>query len=117
MIHADSKALYAEACAATTAVERFFRVGPKDFTNWLAFGEQIAANGVLNRVAANDFPMSKGERMLCLTMVAKADFGHVAAQAEPDVWGRGGFWSMDRINGVLALRIIADGVWSLDGAD
>lgn len=117
MIHANSKALYAEACAATTAVERFFRVGPEDFTNWLAFGEQIAANGVLDRVAANDFPMSKGERMLCLTMVAKADFGHVAAQAEPDVWGRGGFWSMDRINGVLALRIIADGVWSLDGAD
>ncbi|MDF1736622.1 MAG: hypothetical protein P1U37_15125 [Minwuia sp.] len=117
MIHADSKALYAAACAATTAVERFFQVSPDDFTNWLAFGERIAANGVLERVAANDFPMSKGERMLCLTMVAKADFGHVAALAEADVWGRGGFWSMDRVNGVLALRIIADGVWPLEDRD
>ncbi|WP_417515628.1 hypothetical protein [Minwuia sp.] len=106
-----TQSLYAEACAATTAVQRFFRIAPDAFTDWLTFGEQIAANGVLKRVAENDFPMSKGERMLCLTMVAKADYGHIAAQAEPNVWGQGGFWSMDRVNGPLALRIIADGVW------
>lgn len=103
--------LYAEACAATPAVERFFRVAPAQFDNWTAFGEAIAANGVLERVAKNDFPMSKGERMLCLVIVAKADYGHIAAQAEPNVWGPGGFWSMDRKNGRVALSIIADGVW------
>ncbi|MDF1721733.1 MAG: hypothetical protein P1U65_13755 [Minwuia sp.] len=113
MIHPESKALYAAACAATAAIERFFQIPPEDFTNWLAFGEAIAEKGVLARVEKDDFPMSKGERMLCLTIVAKADFGHIAAMAEADVWGRGGFWSMDRINGPLALRIIADGVWPL----
>ncbi|WP_416899234.1 MAG: hypothetical protein ACMVY4_05820 [Minwuia sp.] len=107
---ADS--LYAEACAQTTAIERFFQVAPGDFTDWISFGEAIAANGVLKRVAENDFPMSKGERMLCLVMVAKSDYGHIAAQAEPNVWGQGGFWSMDRKNGALALRIIAEGVWA-----
>ncbi|ANK79369.1 MAG: hypothetical protein TEF_00135 [Rhizobiales bacterium NRL2] len=106
-----SQELYAEACAATPAVERFFRVGPDEFENWTAFGERIAANGVLERVAKNDFPMSKGERMLCLVITAKADYGHIAARAEPDVWGSGGFWSMDQINGRVALKIIADGVW------
>lgn len=105
--------LYADACAATPAVERFFGVAPAAFENWQQFGERIAARGVLERVAANDFPMSKGERMLCLVIVAKADYGHVAAAAEPNVWGEGGFWALDRINGPLALRIIADGVWPL----
>lgn len=114
-VHPDSRALYKAACDATPAIERFFLIAPDSFTNWLAFGESIAGNGVLARVEANDFPMSKGERMLCLTMVAKADFGHISAMAEADVWGRGGFWSMDRINGPLALRIIADGVWPLEG--
>lgn len=110
-----SHSLYAEACAATPAVERFFRIAPEDFTNWIEFGEAIAANGVLKRVAEDDFPMSRGERMLCLTMVAKSDYGHIAAQAEPNVWGPGGFWCMDRVNGPLALRIIADGVWEVQG--
>jgi hypothetical protein len=106
-----SDSLYAEACAATPAVQRFFQIAPEDFTDWNAFGESIAANGVLKRVAENDFPMSRGERMLCLTMVGKADYGHIAAQAEPNVWGPGGFWCMDRINGPIALRIIAEGLW------
>lgn len=103
--------LYAEACSSTAAVQRFFQIAPEEFTNWVAFGEAIAANGVLKRVAQNDFPMSRGERMLCLTMVAKADYGHIAAQAEPNVWGQGGFWCMDRTNGPIALRIIAEGLW------
>jgi len=116
-VHPDSRALYRAACAATPAIERFFQVSPDAFTNWLAFGQAIADNGVLARVEVDDFPMSRGERMLCLTMVAKADFGHIAAMAEADVWGRGGFWCMDRINGPLALRIIADGVWPLEPQD
>jgi hypothetical protein len=106
-----SETLYAEACASTTAVQRFFQIAPEDFADWTTFGEAIAANGVLQRVAENDFPMSRGERMLCLTMVAKADYGHIAAVAEPNVWGPGGFWCMDRTNGALALRIIAEGLW------
>ena len=106
-----TNSLYAEACAATPAVERFFQIAPEDFTDWNSFGEAIAANGVLKRVAENDFPMSRGERMLCLVMVGKADFGHIAAQAEPNVFGPGGFWCMDRVNGPIALKIIAEGLW------
>lgn len=112
---ADS--LYAVACRATPAVQRFFQIAPEDFTDWNQFGATLEANGVLKRVAENDFPMSRGERMLCLTMVAKADYGHIAAMAEPNVWGPGGFWTMDRINGPIALRIIADGVWPIEGDD
>ncbi|MEC9346015.1 MAG: hypothetical protein VYB54_07295 [Pseudomonadota bacterium] len=111
----SARALFAEACRATAAIERFFGLGPDDFTNWLEFGERLAETGVLERVARDDFPMSKGERMLCITIVAKCGYGSIAAQAEPDVWSRGGFWAMDRVNGPIALRIIADGVWPLPG--
>ncbi len=115
MVQDNGQALFAEACRATAAVERFFGLGPDDFASWLEFGEALAAAGVLERVARDDFPMSRGERMLCLVIVAKCGYGSIAAQAEPDVWSRGGFWSMDRVNGPLALRIIADGVWPLPG--
>lgn len=103
--------LYREICEAAPAIPRFFQLTADQFQGWYQLGEHLADTGLLPRIATEEIPMSKGQRMLCLTLVAKADYAHVAAQAEPNVWGPAGFWSMDPVNGRLALRVIAQGVW------
>lgn len=107
--------LFRRACRQVPRLATLFEIDPAAVERWEDLGDHLARHDIATKLLQDGVTLSAGQRMLCLVLLAKADFGGVAAELQPNPWGPGGFWAMDDRNGPLALAIIADGVWSSEG--
>lgn len=106
--------LYAAVCAAVPQLAGLLDLQPEAVMGWEDVGRAVESGPLLAAIEAEELgrgglPMSHGQGSLVAALLARAGHAELAQRVRPNFWEA--MESLDRRNGALLLRILAEGRW------